>query len=47
MSGILDGKTAQASAIVKRLESALIRIMDADGVSKQAIKAAARKTILR
>ena len=34
VSGIRDGKSAQAAALVKRLESALIKIIDADKVSK-------------
>lgn len=34
VSGIRDGKSAQATALVKRLESALIRMIDADKVSK-------------
>ncbi len=47
MSGILDGKTAQASAVVKRLESALIRIMDADGVSKQSYKGGSAQNYIK
>lgn len=47
VSGILDGKTAQASAVVKRLESALIRIMDADGVSKQSYKGGSAQNYIK